>query len=83
MRGDVKAHAAPIGGKVVRLLEGYGFVETTEGGEICFHRNSVPGGAFEKLKEGDEVRVVIAEKEGEQGPQASTVIPIGKHHIVG
>jgi cold shock CspA family protein/ribosome-associated translation inhibitor RaiA len=83
MRGDVKAHAAPIGGKVVRLLEGYGFVETTEGGEVYFHRNSVPGGAFEKLKEGDDVRVVIAEKEGEQGPQASTVIPIGKHHIVG
>jgi cold shock CspA family protein/ribosome-associated translation inhibitor RaiA len=83
MRGDVKSHVAPLSGKVVRLFDEYGFIETAQGGDIYFHRNSVAGGAFEKLKPGDEVRLVIAEQEGEKGPQASTVTPLGKHHIVG
>ncbi len=83
MRGDVKTHAAPLHGKVLRLLEDYGFVETPEGQEIYFHRNSVTSGGFESLQADDEVRLVIAEKEGEKGPQASTVTPVGKHHIVG
>jgi cold shock CspA family protein len=44
------------------------------------HRNSVVGGGFDKLKIGDEVRYVVHEGEGEKGAQASTVIPLGKHH---
>jgi cold shock CspA family protein len=82
MRGDVKTHIAPTHGKVARLLDGYGFIETSAGEDIYFHRNSVTGGGFDKLEPGSEVRVVIAEKEGEHGPQASAVTPIGKHHIV-
>ena len=83
MRGDVKTHAAPTHGKVVRLFEDYGFVGTSEGEEVYFHRNSVADGRFDELGIGGEVRIVVAEKEGEQGLQASTVTPVGKHHILG
>ena len=37
---------------------------------------------FDKLDVGHEVRLEIAEGESAEGPQASTVRPIGKHHIV-
>ena len=39
-------------------------------------------GDLDTVREGDEVRFVIAEGEGEKGPQASTVHPVGKHHPV-
>jgi cold shock CspA family protein/ribosome-associated translation inhibitor RaiA len=84
--GDVKAHETPLHGRVVRLVpgdDGYGFIETSDGREIYFHHNSVPGGDFKRLREGSEVRIAIVEGESEHGPQASTVMPVGKHHIVG
>jgi cold shock CspA family protein/ribosome-associated translation inhibitor RaiA len=82
MRGDVKSHAAPEHGKVVSLFSDYGFAETPDGQEVYFHKNSVVDGAFDKLEVGSEVRLAIAESEGVEGAQASTVTPIGKHHIV-
>jgi ribosomal subunit interface protein len=83
-RGRVKRHVVPDHGKVVRIFhdDGYGFVERTDGTEIYFHENAVAEGAFESLAPGDEVRVVLAEGEGLEGPQASTVVPIGKHHLL-
>ena len=83
-RGDVKRHEAPLHGKVARLFphEGYGFVAMTDGSEVYFHKNAVTGGGFDRLEVGAEVRLAIAEKESRQGPQATTVVPIGKHHIV-
>lgn len=83
-RNAVKTHETPEHGKVVRLFpyEGYGFVEITAG-EVYFHRNSVINDGFDKIEVGDEVRIEIAENESDKGLQASTVIPIGKHHIVG
>lgn len=83
MRGDIKTHDVPLHGKILRLFEDYGFVETSQGSEVYFHKNSLTGGSFDTLQAGDEVRLVIAEKEGEKGPQASTVTPVGKHHVVG
>jgi len=82
--GRVKSHEAPLHGKVVRLFpyEGYGFVAASDGREIYFHKNSVPQQRFDKLEVGQEVRLVVAEGESAQGPQATTVEPIGKHHIV-
>ncbi len=35
-----------------------------------------------KLEAGSEVRLVVAENEGDEGPQASTVTAVGKHRIV-
>ncbi len=82
VRGEVKSHEVPPHGKVARLFpyKGYGFVEMSDGREIYFHRNSVVNGAFDQLKIGHEVRVAVAE--GADGPQASTVTPIGKHHLI-
>lgn len=80
-RGSVKAHEAPPQARVSKLFpeEGYGFLETPDGSEIYFHRNSVLGAGFERLEIGTEVRFV--EEQGEQGPQASTVTIVGKHRV--
>jgi ribosomal subunit interface protein len=82
MRGSVKGHAAPSHGKIENLFGDYGFITTAEGDEVYFHRNSVVGVNFDTLEVGNEVSLVVAEEEGENGLQASTVKPVGKHHIV-
>jgi ribosomal subunit interface protein len=80
LHGKVKTHEPPPHGRVARLLaeEGYGFIETPDGRELYFHRNSVLDGHFDKLVIGDEVR--FAEEDGEKGPQASTVRVVGRHN---
>lgn len=59
-RGEVKRHDVPDHGRVVRLLpdRDCGFILSAAGDEIYFHRNSVAGGAFDKLEIGAEVRFV-------------------------
>ncbi|MBW7852014.1 MAG: HPF/RaiA family ribosome-associated protein [Rhodospirillales bacterium] len=83
VRDDTKTHAVPMHGTVLRLLPDYGFIGTPDGGEVYFHRNSVVGADYDKLEAGAEVRFHMHEGEGEKGPQASTVTPIGKHHLPG
>lgn len=80
--GKVKVHEAPTLGRVLSLngLQGYGMASLPDGQEVYFHRNAVLNDAFERLEVGDELRLVIAEGEGVKGPQASTVVPVGKHH---
>jgi cold shock CspA family protein/ribosome-associated translation inhibitor RaiA len=82
-RGEAKVHAVPDHGRVVRLLpdRGGGFIAAPSGEEIYFHRNSVAGDAYDRLEIGSEVRFVAQQDESAQGPQASTVVPIGKHHL--
>ena len=72
-RGDVKIHEPAPQARVSKLFpeEGYGFLETPDGREIYFHRNSVLDEGFDRLKIGSAVK--FAEEEGEKGPQASTV----------
>jgi cold shock CspA family protein len=72
-RGWVKDHEEQPRGRVTKLFpdRGYGFIETPDGLEVYFHRNSVLDRGFDRLAIGTEVRFV--EEEGEQGPQASTV----------
>ncbi len=78
-RGDVKAHAPAAHGRVLRLVAegGYGFLETPDGREIYFHRNSVRDGGFGHLEIGTEV--AFSEEGGDKGPQATTVRPVGRH----
>ncbi len=78
MRGDVKAHEPPAIGEIVRLVaeKDYGFLVTSTGEELYVHRNAVLGGGFDRLRVGDKVRYVADEGEGEQGPHASSVIPL-------
>jgi ribosomal subunit interface protein len=82
-RGEVKMHMVPDHGRIARLLpeRNCGFILSADGNEIYFHRNSVTNGAFEKLTVGDEVRFVAQHSESAEGPQASTVVPLGKHHL--
>jgi cold shock CspA family protein len=57
----------------------YGRIQTSDGRDIYFHRNSLVRGDYGDLEVGSEVR--FEEESGEEGPQASTVHIIGKHHI--
>jgi cold shock CspA family protein/ribosome-associated translation inhibitor RaiA len=81
-RGDVKVSERAPHARVARLHleEGFGFLETADGREIYFHRASVLDQGFERLGIGDEVR--FTEEAGDEGPQASTVEPVGSagHH---
>jgi cold shock CspA family protein len=82
MRGQVKPHESEDHGVVSKFVAGddYGFIETSDGREIYFHRNSVLDNAFDRLTVGSEVRFV--EEIGQKGPQASTVRLVGKHHLL-
>jgi len=82
MRGGLKSHAVPPHGKIASLFDDYGFITTADGEEVYFHQNSLVGANFDTLKVGNEVTLVVAEEEGVEGLQASTVKPVGKHHIV-
>lgn len=82
-RREVKLHAVPDHGRIARLVpeKDCGFIVTVDGQELYFHRNSVANGGFDKLAVGDEVRFVAQHSESPEGPQASTVVPLGKHHL--
>ena len=82
-RGEMKTHTVPDHGRIVRLLpeQNGGFILSADGNEIYFHRNSVANSGFDKLAVGDEVRFVAQHSESAEGPQASTVVPLGKHHL--
>ena len=79
MQGEVKAAVEQPMGTVTRLFEDHGFLETADGLEIYFHRNSVLNDGFDKLEAG--ARVTFVEQPGEKGPQASTVKRLGKHGL--
>jgi cold shock CspA family protein/ribosome-associated translation inhibitor RaiA len=80
MRGHVKSHDGPPIATVKRFDDdaGFGFLETPDGREIYFHKNSV-------LNSSGQVppgtRVTFFEEMGEKGPQASTVKVLGKHGL--
>src|SRR5687768_3756047 len=79
-RGEIKAHAPVLHGKVVRLMpeEGYGFVETPDGQELYFHRENLANNNFEQLMEGSEVQFL--EDIGSEGFQAKRV-STGRHSV--
>jgi cold shock CspA family protein/ribosome-associated translation inhibitor RaiA len=72
-RGAVKTHPAMLHGSVRRVdrRNGRGFLTTNDGKEMYFHRNSLLGGDFEKLKRGDLVQ--YTEALGDTGPTANKV----------
>ena len=80
-QGDIKHHEEQPIGTVVRLDPSgeFGFLETADGQEIYFHRNSVLDDGFGRLDIG--ARVSFAEEMGEKGPQATTVRLLGKHRL--
>ena len=55
--------------------KGYGFITPDEGSKDLFvHHSNIAGEGFKSLTEG--ARVVFAEREGQTGPEATTVAPI-------
>ncbi len=76
LHGDVKAHATPPTGRILRIFpdEAYGFIITSDNREIYFHRNSVINEDFSRLKFGTEVTFI--EEQGKEGPQAARVAVI-------
>lgn len=82
IRQDVKTHTPPPHGTVLYLFpeQDYGIISSADGREIYFHRNSVLNSEFDSLSPGAEVR--FDEERGVEGPQATTVAMLGKHHIV-
>jgi cold shock CspA family protein len=81
MQGHIKAHDGEPTATVARLdgAAGFGVLQTGDGREIYFHRNSVLNDGFSRLALGS--RVAFAEEMGEKGPQASTVKLLGKHSL--
>ncbi|RJP81050.1 MAG: HPF/RaiA family ribosome-associated protein [Candidatus Zixiibacteriota bacterium] len=78
-RMEVKSHPQQEAQAIVIRLfpeEGYGFVQTIDGLEIYFHRNSVINHDFERLQVGTGVRYVAVE--GEEGLQATTIQIVNK-----
>ncbi len=78
-RGFVKTHEDTPQARVAKLVrdKSYGFLETADGREVYFHRNSVLHDDFDRLAIGMQVRFV--EEQGQDGPQASTVTIVSKH----
>lgn len=77
----VKSHEVPAHGWIVTLFpeNDSGTIESSDGKEIYFHRNSLLTGNFDDLQVGMEVRFV--ENEDSEELRASSVRLIGKHHI--
>jgi len=80
---SVKTHEPPPHGRILELvpMQECGTIESSDGRLIYFHRNAVVNDSYDNLAEGMTVR--FHEERGDQGPQASSVIVEGKHHVVG
>ncbi len=82
LRRETKHREVPAQAKVVRLPRtagDYGFIETEDGRELYFHRNSVLHDDFDRIEIGTVVR--FAEELGEKGPQASTIEIVGGRRL--
>jgi cold shock CspA family protein/ribosome-associated translation inhibitor RaiA len=78
-QGQVKVHPEQERIAFVAQLfpeEGYGFIQTREGRELYFHRNSVLNDDFDRLEIGTGVRYVAGA--GVEGPKATTVQIVDK-----
>lgn len=82
MRSDVKQHATPLQGRVLRVFHDHGFVATNDGQEVYFHRNAVIGDRFDEIEPEMTVELSVIEGESAIGPQASTVRMIGSMDFV-
>jgi cold shock CspA family protein len=80
-QGQVKHHEGLPIGTIVRIDPSgeFGFLETSDGQEVYFHRNSVLADGFSRLTVGS--RVTFAEEPGDKGAQATTVTLLGKHGL--
>lgn len=81
-RSHVKHHEEKPHGHITEIApdKTYGQIESPDGRWLYFHRNSLIGAELDALTVGTPVYYV--EEMGDDGPQASSVYPVGKHHIL-
>jgi cold shock protein len=62
-------------GTIKRVIRdrGFGFIKSTEGQEVFFHRSGLQNLNFDGLKEGENVDFEM--EQGEKGPRAINVRP--------
>jgi CspA family cold shock protein len=62
-------------GTIKRVIRdrGFGFIKSTEGQEVFFHRSGLQNLNFDGLKEGENVEFEM--ERGEKGPRAINVRP--------
>lgn len=65
-------------GTVKRLIRdrGFGFIRSTDGQEIFFHRSTLENVSFDSIKEG--LAVEFEFEKGDKGPRATVVRPAAK-----
>jgi CspA family cold shock protein len=67
-------------GTIKRLVidKGFGFIETSDGKDIFFHRSSVQNAQFDDLAEGQQVEYTVEQFQGPKGkgPRAASVTPV-------
>ena len=82
-RGETKHHDEQPQGRIARIFSDrdYGFIESSDGREVYFHRHAVADDAFDRLSVGTQVR--FAETVGQEGPVATTVHIVSKRHPAG
>lgn len=81
-QAHVKQHVEKPHGHITEISpdKTFGRIESVDGRWLYFHRNSLMGDDLDQLQVGTPVYYV--EDMGEEGPQASSVRPVGKHHIL-
>lgn len=85
LSGDVKTATGQLQGQIKEIdhERGFGQIIATDGRLVYFHQNSVVGGDFHDLGQGDTVELVVQSDESPIGPQASTVKPISAARFQG
>jgi CspA family cold shock protein len=67
-------------GKVKKVVQdkGFGFIQGSSGQDVFFHHSSVSDGAFDDLREGQQVEYSVDEGQSNsgKGPRAASVRPI-------
>jgi len=81
-KGLVKHHEEKPHGHITEISpdKTFGRIESTDGRWLYFHRNSLIGEDLDALQIGTPVYYV--EEIGDEGPQASSVYLVGKHHVL-
>ena len=77
-KGPLHTIEVSMQGTIKRVIRdrGFGFIRSSDGQEIFFHRSSLQQLNFDGLKEGEAVEFEM--ERGEKGPRATTVRPSAK-----
>lgn len=81
-QGHIQHHAQRPHGHITDISPDrtFGRMVSSDGRTLYFHRNSLIGEDLDKLQQGTPVYYI--EDIGDEGPQATSVYPVGKHHIL-